>query len=213
MATSTFQKLLNGIYNSFKKDSARMLIYTGAAGWTLSSLAQVCGILFNPEISNEQKSFLIPQELADAAVNIFSFIFVTQVVRNIASKLYSTGKFAPASVRKYIQEHGLAKKVGKLSFDIDKVIQGDKLFPADSYYASKNLGTTLATVGAGIVSSNIITPVARNSMASNMQKNYIARKKAELEKKDLTTTKKPAESPTFKANPYYNYNSSYGMKI
>ena len=69
MQTSFFEKMLESFYNSIKKDSARMLIYTGAAGWTLSSLAQVCGILFNPEISNEQKSFLIPQELADAAVN------------------------------------------------------------------------------------------------------------------------------------------------
>lgn len=213
MSTSVFQKILNGLYNSFKKDSARMLIYTGAAGWTLSSLAQICGILFNPEISNEQKSFLVPQELADAAVNIISFICITQVVRTITSKLFSTGKFAPESVRKYLQEHGLSKKVGKLNFDIDKVIEADKLFPAESYYATKNLGTTLATVGAGIISSNIITPIVRNSMASNVQKNYIARKKAVGDNKKVLDETNATKQPTFKSNPYYNYSSSYGLKI
>ena len=41
------------------------------------------------------------------------------------------------------------------------------------YYAYKNFATTLGTVGASIVSSNIITPILRNSMASNIQKKYL----------------------------------------
>ena len=97
--------------------------------------------------------------------------------------------------------------------DIDKVIEADKLFPAESYYATKNLGTTLATVGAGIISSNIITPIVRNSMASNVQKNYIARKKAVGDNKKVLDETNATKQPTFKSNPYYNYSSSYGLKI
>ena len=211
--TSCFQKILNGLYNSFKKDSSRMLIYTGAAGWTLSSLAQVCGILFNPEISNEKKSFLVPQELADAAVNILSFILITQSVRSVASKLFSTGKFAPAQVRKYIKDHNLMQKVGKLELDLDKIIELDKAFPKNSYYATKNLGTGVATIGAGIFSSNIVTPIARNLMASNMQKDYIARKSTDVPKKDVKVENEVNNKPVFKANPYYNYTGSLGLKI
>ena len=71
--SNAFQNVLNWVYENFKKDASKMLIWTGVAGWTLSSLAQIGAILFNPNISKEQKSFLIPQELADAAVNIGSF--------------------------------------------------------------------------------------------------------------------------------------------
>ena len=41
-----FQSILNWVYNNFKKDASKMLIWTGVAGWTLSSLAQICAIKF-----------------------------------------------------------------------------------------------------------------------------------------------------------------------
>ena len=44
------------------------------------------------------------------------------------------------------------------------------LFPKKEYYATKNFYTTLATVTAGIVSSNIVTPIVRNKMANKMHK-------------------------------------------
>ena len=72
------QNILNWVCENFKKDASKMLIWTGVAGWTLSSLAQICGILFNKEIPKEQKSYLVPQELFDAAVNIGSFFIFTQ---------------------------------------------------------------------------------------------------------------------------------------
>ena len=87
--------ILNWVAKNFKKDASKMLIWTGVAGWTLSSLAQICAILFNPNIPNEQKSYLVPQEMADAAVNIGSFFLVTQLTKNTVSKLFQTGKFAP----------------------------------------------------------------------------------------------------------------------
>ncbi len=195
-----FQSCLNKIYQAFKKDASKMLIWTGVAGWTLSSAAQICGVLFNPKISKEKKSFLVPQEMADAAVNIASFFLVTQVAKRTVSKLFSTGKWAPESVRKFLNNNKetYSKKIGKLDFDLDDVLKLNKNFPAEEYYACKNFGTTLATVSAGILSSNIITPVIRNTMASDMQKNYIQRKSVKPADKVYQT------QPTFK---------SLGMRI
>lgn len=200
-----FMKVLNWISNKFSKDASKMLIWTGVAGWTLSSLAQISAVLFNPKLSKEQKSFLIPQELADAAVNIGSFFLVTQLAKKTVAKLFSTGKFAPSKVRKFLAKNKdlYGNKVGKLNFDLDEVLKIDKSFPADEYYGCKNFFTSLATVGAGVLSSNIITPIARNNMASGMQKNFI---KAQQKKDIETSVKSPQPLPqtTFK---------SYGMRI
>ena len=185
--------IVNWVATHFRKDASKMLIWTGVAGWTLSSLAQIGAILFNSKLTKEEKSFLIPQELADAAVNIGSFFLVTQVVKRSVSKMFSTGKIAPQSVRNYLNKHKhlYGDKVGKLDFDIDKVFGKSKNnFPIKEYWACKNIGTTVATVGAGIVSSNIITPIVRNNMASEMQKNYINQKnKTQIHSKDVKTTK------------------------
>ena len=192
-----FNSMLEWIAKNFRKDASKMLIFTGVAGWSLSSLAQICGILFNPEIPNEQKVYLIPQEIADAAVNIGSFFLVTQMAKKTVSKLFSTGKFAPKEVRKFLDKNKdlYGKKIGKLDFDLDEVLKKTADFPKDSYYTCKNFGTTVATVGAGILSSNIITPIVRNNMASSMQKKYIDEKKA-LEKQPIK------KNTSFKSNPY-----------
>lgn len=198
-----FQKLLTWVADKFSKDASKMLIFTGVAGWTLSSLAQIGAILFNPNISKEQKSFLIPQELADAAVNIGSFFLITQVAKKTVSKLFSTGKFAPQKVRDFLNKNKelYGDKVGKVHFDLDEVLKATKDFPKEEYWATKNFYTTLATVGAGVVSSNIITPIVRNKMAAKMQKKYLqTNDKKELEK---------ASQPTFKASTYI----STGMRI
>ena len=124
------ESIVNWIATHFRKDASKMLIWTGVAGWTLSSLAQISAILFNPKLTKEEKSFLIPQELADAAVNIGSFFLVTQVVKRSVSKMFSTGKIAPQGVRTYLNNHKklYGDKVGKLDFDIDKVFKGKNDF-------------------------------------------------------------------------------------
>ena len=65
-----FQKALEWTYNHFHESTGKMLIYTGAIGWTLSSASQIMAIVLNPKISKEKKSFLIPQESMDAFTNI-----------------------------------------------------------------------------------------------------------------------------------------------
>ena len=149
---------------------------------------------------------MIPQELADAVVNIGAFFLITQFAKSTVSKLFSTGKIAPKAVREYLlgKKNLYKEKIGKLDFDLDDVLKADKIkFPVNEYYACKNFGTTLATVGAGILSSNIVTPIVRNQMAAKMQKNYLNAKSGQevkpIEKKPVVNSQ-----TVFK---------SYGMRI
>ncbi len=175
MSNNVLQKSLEWVYQNFKKNTATMLVMTGTIGWGLSSLAQVGAVLFNPKIPKEQKSFLVPQEISDAIVNISAFFLITQLTKKLVSKMASTGKIAPQKVRDFLNKNKdlYGDKVGKLSLDLDEVLKNEPKFPKESYYAYKNYATTMATVGASIFSSNIVTPVIRNSMASNMQKKYL----------------------------------------
>ncbi len=170
-----FQNIFEKVADKFGKDISKMLIVTGVIGWAASSIAQIGSIYMNDKISDEKKSFLIPQEFADACVNIGAFFLITLLAKKTVAKLFSTGKFAPESVRKYLEKNKdlYADKIGKLDFNLGDVLEKDKNAPLRSYNACKNIGTTIATVGAGVVSSNIVTPILRNSMASNVQKQYI----------------------------------------
>ena len=86
----------------------------------------------------------------------------------------STGKIAPTKVREFLNKNKVyGDQVGKLSLDLDEVLKNESKFPKDSYYSYKNFATTVGTVGASILSSNIITPVIRNTMASDIQRKYL----------------------------------------
>lgn len=168
---------LNWIAKKFTEDNSKMLIWTGVAGWALSSAAQIGAILFNPKIDDKQRSFLVPQEFADAVVNIGLFFLVTQLTKNTVKKMFTTGKFAPESVNKFLKNHKIyTDKIGKVDFNIDKISDMPETVKS-SYKACKNFGTTVATIGAGIVASNVITPVIRNKSAARAQKKYIDYKK------------------------------------
>lgn len=175
MNNGILQKSLEWVYQHFKRNTATMLVVTGTIGWGLSSLAQMGAIIFNPKISPEQKSFLVPQEFADAVVNISAFFLITRATQKVISKLVSTGKVVPAKVRAFLDKNKdlYGDKVGKLSLDLDKVLENEPKFPKESYYSYKNYITTMGTIGASILSSNIVTPVVRNYMASDMQKKYL----------------------------------------
>lgn len=168
------------ILNSFKEDTSKMLIATGTLGWALSSLAQGLAVIGNPKISNEKKSFLLPQELMDALVNVGGFFCFTMFTKKCIGKMAKTGKIASESVRNFLNSHPeLKKQVGKWDFNLDKIFE-NKPELADiynSYQSHKNFVTTMGTVGASIISCNMITPVIRNFTASNVQKTYIDMKK------------------------------------
>lgn len=171
---------LEWVYKKFKEDTAHMLVVTGTAGWVLSSAAQLLGLQMNSKIPTEQKKYLIPQEFFDAVANIGAFFVITASCKKLISKLVTTGKFAPQKVRDFLNKNKdlYGDKVGKLSFNLDEVMKSQPESLKQSYDAYKNHVTTLGTVGAGILSANIVTPIVRNSLASRAQNKYLNNKPA-----------------------------------
>ena len=162
--------ILNSIYDAYNKGGDKMLIHTGTIGWALSSAAQIFGIMINDKIPKEQKMFLIPQEFADACVNILAFYTITQTLAGFANKLVRTGKFIPEGVKKILVKRGLAERIGKFDFDISKHLvhsRNYRLFKA-------GVGVLAMTVGS-VISCNIITPLLRNKYAAHRQQKNLAK--------------------------------------
>lgn len=195
---------LNWFYDKFSKDPSKMLIVTGLVGWALSSLAQIYSIVSNDKIPTKEKHFLIRQEFYDAVVNMTSFLVLTQSSKMLVNKLFKSGKWSVKSVREFLQKNP-SSQIGKYETDLAELFKSNKEFPLEAFEKSTSLATTVATVGASIVSSNLITPVLRNVIAS--RKTYVEKDNAcDIQDKNI-------QNPTFKAHPYYCYKNSFGMKI
>ena len=133
-----FQKCLNWVYTKFKNDASGMLIWTGVAGWTLSAVAQMVAIFLNPKISDKNKSFLMPQEAMDAAVNIAMFFMFTLSAKKVVSKIFKTGKWAPGKVKSYLNSKPeLSEKIGKIDFNLDEYLKNHNDFPQKEYNSCK----------------------------------------------------------------------------
>ena len=166
------------LYKQYGENPGKMLVHTGTLGWILSSLAQVTALVFNDKITKEQKSFLIPQEIADAGINILSFYMITNSFKTLASKMVSTGKLTTKPIKAYLQKNSLYsnsnKRVGKLNFNIEK-LDNFKTDIKERYKPFKNSVDVVASTVGSVISCNIVTPILRNKYASDRQKNAIAR--------------------------------------
>lgn len=173
-SASLFKGVNDYIARHYGENPGKMLIHTGVIGWVLSSAAQVAAIVINDKIPKEQKMFLVPQEMSDAAVNIASFYLITQSFKSVATKLVKTGKWAPKVLRDFLNNNKLADKVGKADFNVFKDVQLPK--ETQSQLNSFNDGVDLvATTVGSILSCNIVTPLLRNEIAAHGQKRGIQR--------------------------------------
>ncbi len=146
-----------GFISWFNKDNnASFLFATAAIGWILASAAQTFGILKSKELSKEDKKFLVPQEIADGTANIAMYAAVTTNLMKMAEKSCKPGKN------------------GKAPFISLKDSAGNILDYASNTatYAKtgRNLKTGAAILG-GIISTCILTPIARNAFAAFIKKN------------------------------------------
>ena len=178
-----WSKITKYLYKSYGENPGKMLLHTGAIGWILSSCGQIFGIITNDKISPEQKMFLIPQEGADAFVNIASFYTLTSGVKFIGSKLAKTAKLRPASVTKLLKDRGLilekgqAREAGKVyagdwDFDITKLNHYRFNIAPDFDQFKKGVEVIAALTGS-VISSNIVTPLVRNYYAAKRQKDIV----------------------------------------
>lgn len=171
----------NIILEKYGEQPGKMLVHTGVLGWILSSLAQVGAVVFNDKISPEQKVFLIPQEVADAAVNILSFYVITNSVKAIASKLVKTGKLTTPDIMAHLKKTGIkipknshdVSPIGKWDFDITKLANFDEI--ADKFKPFKNGVDVGASLVGSVISCNLVTPILRNEYAARQQKKALAK--------------------------------------
>ena len=117
-----FSDFKTSLFKNYGENPGKMLVHTGVLGWILSSLAQVSAVVFNDKISPEQKSFLVPQEIADAAINIVSFYAITNTFKNVASKLVSTGKLSTKAIKNGLKNLGIKNSdIGKYNLNIGNI--------------------------------------------------------------------------------------------
>lgn len=213
-STSLFKSVNDYVARHYGENPGKMLIHTGVIGWVLSSAAQVAAIVINDKIPNEQKMFLIPQEMSDAAVNIASFYVITQSFKSVAAKLVKTGKWAPKVLRDFFNNNNLTHRVGKSDFNVFKDVElpKDTLAKANSFKDGVDLVAT--TVGS-ILSCNIVTPLLRNEIAAHGQKRGIQRMNDRGPKpveKDKVLEKNNFKMTDFQSLAYNKY-SSGSLKI
>lgn len=202
MSPNLFERGIAKAWEYYSKDVGKSLIHWGSVGWVFSSLAQVFAIAINNNIDKKEKKFLIPQELADGAVNVGLYYTITQAIKSLGDSLVDSGSFIKKDTADFLnilkpENTGLKEFIktnGGVSSIISK-IQHEKSFPevgvsqlnravsiadraADSFSHWKNGVGTLFTILASVLACNVITPYCRNRIASTFQHHHIARTEA-----------------------------------
>ncbi|MCR5266583.1 MAG: hypothetical protein K6E29_08350 [Cyanobacteria bacterium RUI128] len=155
--------------------SAKMgdiLILTSIAGWFASSAAQIIGIAINKEYTHEQKKFMIAQEASDAVTNILLYFGVTKSLTALSEHMVKTGKLAPRSIVDFLRKNKLINQRGNFGFDVTKAAGFEEAGLRGAYNGFKCFTDAASATIGGIISSNIITPIVRNKIASYKQNKY-----------------------------------------
>lgn len=215
---SVLKRQLDKIAHASADNMGDLLIFTSVAGWIASSAAQIIGIAVNDKYTKEQKRFMLPQEMADAAINIGSFLLFTTSLKALSSKLVSTGKLAPKKVVEFLSNKGMLSQRGKFKFDVTMVDGFNEI--RSSYNGFKNFSDSTAAVVGGIISSNIVTPILRNEYASYKHNKYLAKTKNfglstpeqnEIQNTEITKSDKPI--PTYKPTSTFDVFRHNSMRI
>lgn len=203
-----FMDIKNSLMRSFGEDPGKMLLHTGTLGWILSSLAQVMAVVLNDKIPKKQKTFLIPQEIADAGINICSFYIFTNSFTKLANKMVSTGKWRTPAIDAFLKKYNLKKHIGSYDFNIKDLANFDEIKSSYKAIASGN-AIAASTIGS-IISCNLVTPILRNKFAAHKQQQAIAR--MEAAEKSAFVPQRGISLETFQRCAAINC-SKNGMKI
>ncbi len=103
-ASSMIQKVTQYMFDHYSKDSGALLVHLGALGWILGSAAQIGVVLGDKSIDKEQKRFLLPQEGADAVVNIGMYYSICELIKKGGDKLVEKGIVLTDDVTKAISK-------------------------------------------------------------------------------------------------------------
>ena len=209
-ASTKFMGLKNYLYKHYGEEPGKMLVHTGVLSWTLSAAAQVMAIVFNDKISKKEKLFLIPQECADAGINILSFYLVTNAFTNFGTKLVKTGKLTTPLIDKYIKDNKI-KENEKITTDISPKMPPDVL---NEFKSLKSGISVLTNTVGSILSCNILTPILRNEYAARKQKEILTKenKNPTLQSPTGVQIFKPVSMSAYQKLAYTKFSGS-DMKI
>lgn len=179
----------NNIVTKCSKDNAKFLFLSAAAGWVLASAAQTMGIVVNKNIEKDEKKFLIPQEIMDGTVNIGLYALITAPLISATDKLIEAGKVGFKGVEKGTKEFARLKGGAKV----------------------------IASIAGAVISSNILTPIARNKIGSIAQRKALVQK-VQQQEPNYSPNYQPLVSPVYKKIPtnmnnYVTFTKNNGMKI
>lgn len=178
MKTLNWTKLKDYIYKKYGQESGKMIVHAGVITWATASLAQIAAVTFDNKIPSDQKKFLVPQEIAEGILNIATFYLVTNSLKNVASRLVSTGKWSTKAVRTFIEKHPQYKiKMGSIETNLTKTFKENEEFH-DCYDTFKGGMEMMASTVGSVISCNLATPVLRNSWGAKQQKHSIAKDNA-----------------------------------
>jgi len=188
------KKAVEWVYKRFETGSGAMILITSITGMALSTIAQTAAIILNKKYTDSQKAFMIPQELTDGLINICSMFLITKPIQKLSAKLVKTGKFATKEILEYLKRTDMVKNVGDKEFDIGKNIRKtiSNIEKSDIFVKSSDIEkakmliehrnvldnyeiysdsiSALATTTGAVLSTALIAPVVRNSVASRYQK-------------------------------------------
>lgn len=198
------------LYKHYGENPGKMLVHTGVMGWILSSLAQISAIVVNDKISPEQKSFLIPQEMADAGVNILSFYLVTSSFKKLASRLVESGKLSTKPIKNFLEKEGLRERIGKFDFNIERYKNFNEI--KSEYRPFKNGVDVIASTLGSVLSCNIITPILRNRYAAKKQKQALSYMNSNKNNSINYTYQKPLSINDYQKLASMKYSNS-SMKV
>ena len=100
--SSMMKRVSQYMFDHYSKDSGALLVHLGALGWVLGSIAQIGAVVGDRSIDKEQKRFLLPQEGADALVNIGMYYSICELIKRGADKLVEKGALLTDDVAKAI---------------------------------------------------------------------------------------------------------------
>ena len=218
-----FDNLKLKIYDKYSQNPAGICIAAGSLSWALGCVAQVGALIFNDKLSKKDKTFLVPQEIADGAVNVGLFLGLTTVAQKIAGYSLESGKIMFAETKNALSdvlttqnktlEQALKDNGGKIS-EILKNTQH-----LDKFIKLKGGACLAAALLGSIISCNILTPIARNFIGAKWQKKLASQINDKTVIKNVMTPTQPLamklksnskqiEHPVFK-----NFYSSTSMRV
>lgn len=181
---ASWNNLKNYLYKKYGKESGKMIVHLGVATWILASAAQVGAVIFNDKIPKAQKKFLVPQEIADGAINILAFYTVTNSLKNIAGRLVLTGKWTNRPIREFVKNNPIQRiNLGDSDVNLSKIYANRDDF-SQIYSPFKNGMDMAATTLGSVLSCNIIAPLVRNPIGAIEQKRNL--KKESAKKQDIS---------------------------